>query len=327
MPTLIARWTCEQDESAELPSFFRWSGGRPATLDDYFKHCTDTYELESTDAGVEQRIYPDIVADVRYDAFGRSWFVTGQGIESVSLQLPDPDATDQEISASLRDLPRLYRAVIHRGSCSEKDTVVPTPFPVTSAIEENILTGGRKKYGFPVVRITPNDVVSYCMKHRQNPSVQDAVLWLSRNRSDLEDAMRIAVERDLDWIFDDITLDNSPDPAVNEQLAILESLIFGAADRYASENGCNDYGSSVDSDELLQVVAYLVESPADRKVCIEYGYEFGPPFKSLEEQGDATHRTERIHIIRENGNLTVELIQSPKCGHDSSFFVPHSSEP
>jgi hypothetical protein len=114
MPTLVAKWTWEQDSAVDPPASVKWGDGRPATLDDYVGHTGDTHVLvESTD-GLECRIFPDIVADVRYDAFARTWFVTGAGVETMSLDLSDLNATDHEITAALYELPTVYRAVIHR---------------------------------------------------------------------------------------------------------------------------------------------------------------------------------------------------------------------
>jgi hypothetical protein len=235
MPTLIAHWAREKDPSTEQPTSIQWSDSSPATIHDFFRHCTDTYDFEDTADGPVQRIYPEIVADVRYDAAAGTWFVTGHGIETVSLDLANYDASDHDITASLHDLPRLYRAVIHRGSSSDSDTIVGTPFPVKFETEESTLGIGKKKFGFPIARITPNDVISYCTKHWQNPTVEDAASWLSENRSKFEGAMRNALERDLHTILDDMTTDSSPVPAVNGELASLDALIFTASDTRTGE--------------------------------------------------------------------------------------------
>lgn len=104
----------------EPPASVTWGDGRPATYADYLRHRLDTHEMVETEEGFECRIYPDIVGHVRYDAFARGWFVTGEGIETTALDLSDPEATDCEITAALYALPVVYKCLIHRGSRSSK---------------------------------------------------------------------------------------------------------------------------------------------------------------------------------------------------------------
>lgn len=115
MPTLIAHWKRGQDSWTEPPTFVIWGDGRPATYADYLRHRLDTHELVETKGALECRIYPHIVGHVRYDAFARQWFVTGEGIETTALDLPDLEATDCEITAALYGLPVVYKCQIHRG--------------------------------------------------------------------------------------------------------------------------------------------------------------------------------------------------------------------
>lgn len=111
---LVAKWTSDQDPVSEDPACVVWGDGRPASQDDYLSHRADTRELVDTAEGLELRIYPSVVADVRFDAFYATWFVTAKGQESLSLDLFDVDATDADIMSALNDLPVIYRAVIHR---------------------------------------------------------------------------------------------------------------------------------------------------------------------------------------------------------------------
>ena len=74
----------------------------------------DTHELVETPEGVELRMYPKLIADVRYDYYAGTWFVVPPGEEPVSLDLPNFKATDEEITAALHQLPIVYRSVVHR---------------------------------------------------------------------------------------------------------------------------------------------------------------------------------------------------------------------
>lgn len=114
MPSLIAKWTRDQDPSLDPPSSVTWGDGRVATYADYLRHKDDTHEFVETSSGVECRIYPGIIGHVRFDAYSRRWFVSGEGIETTALDLSDPDVTDSEITAELSTLPVVYRSIVHR---------------------------------------------------------------------------------------------------------------------------------------------------------------------------------------------------------------------
>lgn len=114
MCTLIVRWTSDQDPTIDAPDCVIWGDGRAAVLQDYIDHSLDTHELVDTPQGLELRMYPAIVGDVRYDAFARTWFVVLAGQDPISLDLPDPAASDSEIEAALYQLPMVYRSTIHR---------------------------------------------------------------------------------------------------------------------------------------------------------------------------------------------------------------------
>jgi len=111
---LIAKWTSEQDPVFEDPACVVWGDGRPAYQEDYLIHRSDTRELVDTPDGMEMHMFPSVVADIRFDAFYGTWFVTAKGQESISLDLFNVDATDAEIRSALHDLAVIYRAVIHR---------------------------------------------------------------------------------------------------------------------------------------------------------------------------------------------------------------------
>jgi len=59
-------------------------------------------------------MYPDTVGHVRFDAYSRRWFVSGESIETTALDLSNPDATDYEITAELHTLPVVYKTIVHR---------------------------------------------------------------------------------------------------------------------------------------------------------------------------------------------------------------------
>lgn len=115
MCTLIARWTSDQDWTVEPPQSVFWGDLRPATQQDYVAHLDDTYELVVyPDGSLERRIYPWIVADVRYDGYSCRWWVVPREGEPLSLDLSDRDAPDDELMAELHQLPMIYRSMIHR---------------------------------------------------------------------------------------------------------------------------------------------------------------------------------------------------------------------
>jgi hypothetical protein len=109
---LIATWTPDQDMSVELPSAVRWANGTPATHSDYLEHMLATHAFVGDgENGIELRIFPGIVADVRYDSYARTWTVSGVDVTSSALDLTDPDAPDDQIVAALYALPVVYRSV------------------------------------------------------------------------------------------------------------------------------------------------------------------------------------------------------------------------
>jgi hypothetical protein len=88
-------------------------------MDDYRAHELDTHSLHGTrDGGIECHMYPEIVAEVIYDPFAGDWVVKGPSVITTALDLHDPDATDDQITAELFALPVVYRATITRTSAS-----------------------------------------------------------------------------------------------------------------------------------------------------------------------------------------------------------------
>jgi len=115
MMALIAKWATHEGATLEPPHLVQWEDGTPATQDDYRKHLADTHTwIIKSPSGIERRIFPDIIADVRYDAVGGTWAIGGQGVEPAALSLTNPDATDDQIVEELYAFPIIYRAQIHR---------------------------------------------------------------------------------------------------------------------------------------------------------------------------------------------------------------------
>ena len=115
MMDLIATWTRDQDMSVELPNAVRWADGTPATHNDYLEHVLDTHTFVGDCVnGMERRIFPGIVADVRYDSYAQTWTVSGVDVTRSALDLIDADAPDDQIVAALYALPIVYRPNIIR---------------------------------------------------------------------------------------------------------------------------------------------------------------------------------------------------------------------
>jgi hypothetical protein len=111
---LIAKWTIDQDAGVDPPRTVRWGDGSAATHTDSLTHLVDTHTWVSGVEGMELRMFPDIIADVRYDEFARTWVVCGSGVTSAALDLPDPNAPDDQIKAALYTFPVVYQARVHR---------------------------------------------------------------------------------------------------------------------------------------------------------------------------------------------------------------------
>lgn len=92
-----------------------WEDGSPATMADYREHLLDTHSLhEGGDGGMENHMYPEIVAEVVYDPFAGDWVVRGPDAITAALELHDPNATDDQIIGELFTFPTVYRAKIVR---------------------------------------------------------------------------------------------------------------------------------------------------------------------------------------------------------------------
>jgi hypothetical protein len=102
---LIATWTQHQD-AGEMPTSVKWEDGTPATLDDYERHQLDTRSFHPIDdGGRECHMWPDIVADVTFDATVQDWVMRGQDVNPAALDVKNPKAPDCEIYAALITFP------------------------------------------------------------------------------------------------------------------------------------------------------------------------------------------------------------------------------
>lgn len=115
MMALIAKWATYQGATLQPPHLVQWEDGTPATPEDYRKHIGDTHMwvIKSTTC-IERRIFPDVVADVHYDACAGTWAITGKGVQPATLALRNPNATDDQIVEELYTFPVVYRVRIHR---------------------------------------------------------------------------------------------------------------------------------------------------------------------------------------------------------------------
>lgn len=112
---LVATWRQGQGPDTEGPTSVVWENGDRATFDDYRRHELDThFWVENDRCEMERHMFPDIVADVAFDARVRDWVVTGQDVVPGALDLKDPNAPDSEIFAALFTFPTYYRPRINR---------------------------------------------------------------------------------------------------------------------------------------------------------------------------------------------------------------------
>jgi hypothetical protein len=112
--TLIAKWKPEQDCSIELPHTVYWSDGSPATSEDYLEHILDTRTVSNGIGGVELRMFPNVIANVRFELHARQWVISGDGVKPAALGITDRSASDDSILAELATWPIVYRVRIHR---------------------------------------------------------------------------------------------------------------------------------------------------------------------------------------------------------------------
>jgi len=115
---LIARWRRGQNPYLDNPVEIVWDGQGPATLDDYIEHqgCSHQYLRDQKTGAVEIRLWPEIVADVRWDATVGAWVVSGPCVNPATLPYLNRHAKDDQIIGALFRFPIVYRARIFRGN-------------------------------------------------------------------------------------------------------------------------------------------------------------------------------------------------------------------
>jgi hypothetical protein len=98
---LIATWKKDQDAGTELPSSLKWDNGTHASLDDYEKHQLDTHRLHvGDDGGMERHMFPEIVANVTFDADVQDWVMSGRDVNPAFI----PPSVDSRGSSSIQSL-------------------------------------------------------------------------------------------------------------------------------------------------------------------------------------------------------------------------------
>lgn len=113
--TLIAKFDPGQRPLKEFPRSIRWEDGTLASNEDYETHLLDTYAITGdVEKGMEIQMFPNVVADVRFDNPQGVWIMSGYAVIPMALGLVDQNSSDDQIMATLS--PRLvrYRSTIHR---------------------------------------------------------------------------------------------------------------------------------------------------------------------------------------------------------------------
>lgn len=80
---------------------------RPATPEEFLAHKEDTRSEWEMPDGTVLLVYPEIVAEVRFDLSFERWLVFGIGTEPIVLDLDDPEADDSAVLAHCES--ELYR--------------------------------------------------------------------------------------------------------------------------------------------------------------------------------------------------------------------------
>lgn len=115
MKTLIATWFNPDPENEGPPHELRWGDGTRASMRDYLENVDSTFKfVHLSPICVEQHIFPDIVATVRFDKAAGKWAVSGDGVEPFELFSTNPSATDAEIRLQMFTAETVYRFRIVR---------------------------------------------------------------------------------------------------------------------------------------------------------------------------------------------------------------------
>jgi hypothetical protein len=90
---MTARWDRHQDISTEAPRSIIWEDGTSASLDDFRSHSSHTSRFAIGLQGKKEvHIYPDVVAEVYFDRYAKSWAIRGEGVTACALDVCDRHA-------------------------------------------------------------------------------------------------------------------------------------------------------------------------------------------------------------------------------------------
>lgn len=93
----------------------------------------------------------------------------------------------------------------------------------------------------PCVHITPRDVIACCKDRPQEPTLDQAKSWLSKNRRQLERQLRSIIKERMQDILAVMLWDEYFDPALNEQFFAVDAAIAAAlGGRGTDENLCQE---------------------------------------------------------------------------------------
>ncbi|WP_353069614.1 hypothetical protein RBB75_03935 [Tunturibacter empetritectus] len=175
----------------------------------------------------------------------------------------------------------------------------------------------------PSTRITPLDVITYCKKRGQKPTVEEAEQWLSKQKKYIEGMMGNIIEDNLEKILDEATLRAYPDPIFDQRYRRIDDALTTAADDYGTQIDKEFCGSSHTEAEMIEVVRRSLLQLEKFTACIAYDLEFGTPCESFKDK-KVTHRTKRAHITIENGDVTAKVIEDDCSTHESGIFMPET---
>jgi hypothetical protein len=174
---------------------------------------------------------------------------------------------------------------------------------------------------YPIVRITPEDVIEFSRARHQQPSMNDAARWLSHRKRCIEEMMGVVIQNNLQRILDEATFMAYPDPAFDRRFREIDDTIQAASDAYGDRMDLELCSSSYEERDMLEVVARIMIQPETFSACIAYAQEFEKPTNGY-DHGKVAHRTRRVHLTCRGGKIMVEVVPHDACKHGSDVFVP-----
>jgi hypothetical protein len=174
---------------------------------------------------------------------------------------------------------------------------------------------------YPSARITPEDVVEFSRAQGQQPSIEDAERWLSRQKRCIEGMMGDVVHDNLDKIFGEATLTAYPDPVFDKQFKAIDEAIVTASDAFCKKIDEEPYGCSYQERDMCKVVRRMLVEQDKFVACLAYSQDFGELGKSYDERVIG-HHTKRVHLSCTRGKVTAEVVIDDACEHGQDVFVP-----